>query len=168
MKKENTVTMPKFVWVFIIALYVIVGFLYAAGNSVTPTGTVTVPNSCTFGGSPSTLSFGSISAGTNIGTTVLLTVTNNGNIDSNILVYGGNWVGQTTTTANFMVGNTVWNPTTGLAWASANKLDYAPSVDTQIAVTAGGGTGSIYFGLAIPAYTTPQNYNQIITISSSC
>ncbi|MGA3020332.1 MAG: hypothetical protein ABSD68_00045 [Candidatus Micrarchaeales archaeon] len=153
----------------VIALFTVTEFLYGAGNSITPTGTVTVvsPSSCTFSESTETLAFGSIAQGFSISTTSALTVTNSGNMNSNILVYGGNWVGQRDATANFMVGNTVWSPISGIAWASANQLTYSPSVDTQIAVTAGG-TNTIYFGLAIPAYTPPQSYNQIITVSSSC
>jgi hypothetical protein len=167
--KNQAYATPKLVWVFIITLYAIIGFLYAAGNSITSTGTVTVPNSCTFSGSTPTLTFGSIAAGSSTGTTtVALTMTNAGNVASNVLVFGGNWIGQTDLTANFMVGNTVWAPNSGVAIASANQLTYSPSINTYVTAAAGGGTGTIYFGLSIPQYTAAQNYNQIITVSSSC
>jgi hypothetical protein len=127
-----------------------------------------IPSTCTFT-SPSTLSFGDIGHGfSTITTSVQLQITNTGNTNSNILIYGGNWIGQKTATANFMVMNTVWTPTSGVAIANANQLTYSPSYDTFVTVPASGGTGSIYLGLSVPQYQAPQDYNQIITVSSSC
>lgn len=130
--------------------------------------------SCGFTTSTYNIVFGSISAGTNIATTIGVTITNGGTGTSNILVQGEpsytgfvGWNGITNSQYGFGLSNTVWSATASKAWASATPLT-SSLVDTLMPVSASGGTATIYWGQQIPLYQPPQTYNGIIQLSSSC
>jgi hypothetical protein len=64
------------------------------------------------------------------------------------------------------VTNTVWSKTAGTTYASATSLT-STSIDTLIPVAASS-SNNVYFGLGVPLYQAPQNYNGIIYIQNNC
>ncbi len=136
------------------------GYL-VAGNTTTITFSP-VTNTCTISLSPSTINFGKLNAGSNIATTNAITDSNLGNTNAYMLVYGGNWIGS----AQFGVSNTTWASSSGVQFATANKLSATPS-NTLLVVPASG-SNTIYFGLEVPNGAPAGSYSQTITIENSC
>ena len=85
----------------------IIGILFAGGNTDAVTASVTINNYCSFTVSNTAINFGSMNPGANTITTANdITVTDTGNIGSNILTSGNSW---TFGSNSFGVQNTVWS-----------------------------------------------------------
>ncbi len=115
------------------------------------------------------ISFGTISPGSNSPTSNVVAVNDpGGNVQANVLVDGTDW---TTGSSNFGVSNTLWNPTS-LGTYAGNALTNALAPTSIIipAPSVGSPTTSnnIYFGLGVPAGTTAGAYTQNILIENSC
>jgi PGF-pre-PGF domain-containing protein len=97
-------------------------------------------------------------------------VVDSGTAASNIIVYGTNWI-STTSSASFLVGNTLWSatssPTSAIGTQLGNLITNPSGQDTLIPLKAGGGN-VIYFGLNVPPGQAAGAYNQLITIATSC
>ena len=143
----------------------IAGLLFAGGGTDAVTASVTINNYCTFTVSNTAINFGSMNPGTTTATTAngVVTVTDTGNIGSNILTSGTSWAFNSNT---FGVTNTVWSPSSSTVYASANLLT-GSSFDTKIVVTTTA-TNTIYYGLGIPAGQAPGTYSQTIDVISTC
>ena len=142
----------------------IAGLLFAGGGTDAVTASVTINNYCSFTVSNSAINFGSMNPGANTVTTAnAITVTDTGNIGSNILTSGSSWVFNSNT---FGVTNTVWSTSSSTAYASANLLT-GSTVDTKMIVTTAT-PNTIYYGLGIPAGQAPGTYSQTIDVISSC
>ena len=142
----------------------IAGLLFAGGGTDAVTASVTINNYCSFTVSNSAINFGSMNPGANTVTTAnAITVTDTGNIGSNILTSGTTWTFGSNT---FGVQNTVWSPSSTTAYASANVLT-GSAVNTNIIVTTTA-TNTIYYGLGIPAGQAPGTYSQTIDVISTC
>jgi len=119
-----------------------------------------------------TINFGTVVASANVPTQFGVTDSDNGgNVAANMLVYGSDWVGPTTT---FGGSNTLWNPTP-LAIYGGNALTTnslspqntgivipAPTQSTQLT------SNYIYFGLGVPGGAPSGTYTQNIIIENSC
>ena len=139
-------------------------FASGGGNTNAISATVTVNNYCAFVTSNTAINFGSMNPGTTTATTANgITVTDTGNIGSNILTSGNSWVYNSN---SFGVQNTVWSASSSTAYASATPLTIT-STDTGIIVTTTA-TNTIYYGLGIPAGQAPGTYSQTIDVISSC
>lgn len=146
----------------------------ATGTTLTITANAVVPTFCGFTATGTTnLNFGSIQAGNNANTNLGLTFTNTGNQNTNVLVQGASvtgyagWNGVTTQSQGFAIANTKWS-LTSLGSYGGTVLTSSP-VDTGLVIITGSATtNSMYWGLAIPSYTTAQTYNTVITVTSSC
>ena len=143
----------------------IAGLLFAGGGTDAVTASVTINNYCTFTVSNTAINFGSMNPGTTTATTAngVVTVTDTGNIGSNILTSGNSWVYNSN---SFGVQNTVWSGSSSTAYASATPLTIT-STDTGIVVTTTA-PNTIYYGLGIPAGQAPGTYSQTIDVISSC
>ena len=144
----------------------IAGLLFAGvGGTDAVTASVTINNYCTFTVSNTAINFGSMNPGTTTATTAngVVTVTDTGNVGSNILTSGTTWTFGSNT---FGVQNTVWSPSSTTAYASANVLT-GSAVNTNIIVTTTA-TNTIYYGLGIPAGQAPGTYSQTIDVISTC
>ncbi|MGI0100572.1 MAG: hypothetical protein ACREBH_02535 [Candidatus Micrarchaeaceae archaeon] len=160
----------------VLSTYVVFG---AGGGTDAVTGKLTVNHYCsfttnvdaagiTFGG------LGGLNPGTNtIGTTNVITVTDTGNLASNILVSGSNWNYNSN---SFDVENTVWSATTNTAFSPSSVIGSLEtneiyltviSTDTNIPVNTLS-SNSIFFGVAVPAGQSPGTYTQTINVISSC
>jgi PGF-pre-PGF domain-containing protein len=97
-------------------------------------------------------------------------VVDSGTAASNIIVYGTNWI-STTSSASFLVGNTLWSatssPTSAIGTQLGNLITNPSGQDTLIPLKAGGGN-VIFFGLNVPPGQAAGAYNQLITIATSC
>jgi PGF-pre-PGF domain-containing protein len=118
---------------------------------------------CTISLSPNAISFGTLNPSTDTNTNVVVTDTNNGNRNSYMWVYGGNWL--LGSNFGFGVSNTLWDASsqtaylgTALSTTPANTLELVPASSSN----------SIYFGVGVPRGQTPNTYNQIITIENVC
>lgn len=142
----------------------IIGILFAGGNTDAVTASVTINNYCSFTVSNTAINFGSMNPGANTITTANdITVTDTGNIGSNILTSGNSW---TFGSNSFGVQNTVWSASSSTTYGAATPLT-GSSVDTHI-VVANSASNSIYYGLGIPAGQAPGTYSQTIDVISSC
>ena len=143
----------------------LIGNVFASGgNTNAISATVTVNNYCAFVTSNTAINFGSMNPGTTTATTANgITVTDTGNIGSNILTSGNSWVYNSN---SFGVQNTVWSGSSSTAYASATPLTIT-STDTGIVVTTTA-PNTIYYGLGIPAGQAPGTYSQTIDVISSC
>lgn len=142
-------------------------------NTATASLTANVQGVCYISLSSTQLNFGSIFAAANVPTNNAITDTDsNGNAAASVLVEGTNWyLNGNVLAANFLVGNTLWNPT-ALGAYSGNTLTNS-LVTTGITIVAPTQTSNsqnapIYFGLAVPGGTPAGAYGQTITIENSC
>ncbi|MDE1810700.1 MAG: hypothetical protein KGH66_01515 [Candidatus Micrarchaeota archaeon] len=137
-------------------------------NSVTAS--VTVPNNCITALSNTAIAFGTIIPPGNAPTTNLVTDTNDGNIEANILLDGTNWVYLGN---SFFAGNTFWDFSSHSAGVSYtyNTLGLATGnlINTfnQIANSA---SVNLYFGVSVNNGITQSAgaYTQTITIENGC
>jgi hypothetical protein len=130
--------------------------------------TVNIASTCTISLSPTTISFGSLAPTQSANTANGIVDTNTGGSPANIVVYGSNWIGPGS--ANFLVGNTLWDPTSQTSY-TGNALGLAPGTVTDIylpANVAGATTNNIYFGVHIPGAIQAGAYSQNIVIENSC
>ena len=135
----------------------------AGGNSSPVTASVTINNYCAFTVGNTAINFGALNPGSNtIYSSNVITVTDSGNLGSNILTSGNSWTFASNT---FGVTNTVWS-SANVLYGSGTALT-GTSADTAIVVTTSA-TNSIYFGLGVPAGQAPGTYSQTIEIISSC
>ena len=137
--RGRAIALAKYVLIFGMVLVSIVSIVYAGGGTLSETGSVTVPTSCTFSPNTATLGFGSIAAGSNIATTIALTITNTGNTNANILLSStstsGNWLYSSNSAFGFLYSNTVYSGGSSVAWGTANKLIFGSA---SIGTTATG------------------------------
>lgn len=142
------------------------GFVLGANSlSSNVIGTVTVPSTCFATVSPNAINFGSLAPTTQYAPANQVVDSNaGGNVAANIVVSGTDWT--TSGSGNFLVTNTVWNPTNTVTFTQSNDLTLLP-VDTKIQMSAGG-SGNIFFGVQIPSGQAVGTYTQTITIESSC
>jgi PGF-pre-PGF domain-containing protein len=135
-------------------------------NSVN-SGVITIEQAnCAISLSTNSINFGALNSSSSIATTNVITDSNSGSVNANILVYGGNWLVESTGANGFGVSNTSYSSTYNVAYSNANKLS-STATDTLIVVPASG-SNTIYFGLRIPSGTPPMPYTQTITIENSC
>jgi hypothetical protein len=119
-------------------------------------------NTCTISLSTSAINFANVGPGNNIAATNAVTDDNTGNSNAYMYIYGGNWIGP----AQFGVSNTIWAPSSGVPFASANMLSAAP--ENTLLLVPSSGSNTIYFGLGVPAGTPAGYYSQNIMIENSC
>jgi hypothetical protein len=133
-------------------------------SSGSVTASVNVPLYCGITLNPTSISFGSVSPGSNVPTNVLVTDTNSaGNTQANVLIEGGNWI---SVSSSFGVSNTLWDSTTQTTYTgNALTLSLASTGET---LSASAGSNTLYFGLAVPASQAAGVYSQTITIENSC
>ncbi|MCL4404702.1 hypothetical protein M1583_01795, partial [Candidatus Marsarchaeota archaeon] len=137
------------------------------------TADVQVGSVCYISLSPTSISFGSVVANSNVPTNVLVTDTDTGgNAAATLLVNGTNWfLNGNSLATSFGVSNTLWDSGTQTIYtgnALSNTL-----VSTGITIAAPSSTtpstsNSIYFGLGIPGGTPAGVYEQTITLENSC
>ena len=142
-----------------------VGVAHAYTNSSDITATVTVPSVCTVSLNTSTISFSSVSPGTDTGSTnQVVNVTNSGNAQAtNVTIKGTAWSDGGSNT--MPVGQTEWG-TSGFAYGSGTALTTSDAV-----VTNNLGAGSsvlIYFGVGVPSGQAAATYTQTITVTMNC
>jgi hypothetical protein len=126
--------------------------------------TVNVPGVCFIGVSPTSVGFGSLQINSNAPANTQITDTDAyGNVNANILLYGSNWIGPGT--ANFLVSNTIWSET---PQSSYTGTPLALAIQDTGVIVPGGGSNSVYFGLAIPPSTPGGSYTQNIVFENSC
>ncbi len=148
----------------ILAIFgLVAGIVLATGTTDLVSASVTINSYCSFTVSNTAIDFGSLFPGNTIPTDNVITVSDTGNIGSNILTSGSNWAFASNT---FGVTNTVWSPTSGTTYASATPLT-GTTTDTKIVVTTTT-SNDIYYGLGIPAGEAPGTYSQTINVISSC
>ncbi|MEM3460248.1 MAG: hypothetical protein QXO24_03420 [Candidatus Micrarchaeaceae archaeon] len=139
--------------------------LASATNSVAANATFSanVQGVCYISLAPTSISFGSLYANTNsIYTSQNVVDTNGGNVNAQILVYGGNWIGP----SQFGLSNTTWASSNNVAYASGRPLTASPTpTGIYIAPQA---SNSIYFGLGVPGGVAAGSYSQNIIIQNSC
>ena len=132
-----------------------------AGNTVQVTFT---PATCGIDVSDNNIAFGTVYPSTSLPTDNSVAVTDVGNVNSILFVYGNNWASGP---LNFGVSNTVYSKTSGTPWGSATPLGTLPA-NTGILLPAGSGN-DIYFGLGVPTGQSPSpSYTQTITLETSC
>ncbi len=125
---------------------------------------VNVPLYCGITLSPTSISFGSVSPGSNVPTNVLVTDTNSaGNTQANVLIDGTAW---TSSSSSFGVGNTEWDTTSQTTYTGTALTSSLASTGETLSASAGSNT--LYFGLAVPASQAAGVYSQTITIENSC
>ena len=136
--------------------------------------TANVQSACFISLNTASIDFGSLDPNANVPTANQIIDTNQGgNVASNILVEGGNWISGSN---NFYVANTLWNPTSasaGTGNALALYTGLSSLVDTLIQVAAPTlstptTSSNIYFGMEIPGGTPAGIYTQNIVYGYSC
>ena len=148
----------------------IVTFQATTTSTTTSTSTTTtILPTCGITASNTLVNFGTIGLGLNVATGNLIVASNTGNTASNILIeYTTNWAGMTDSTRTYSGSNTVWSANLNTAYASATPLT-ASFVDTLIVLPAGS-SNNIYLGSAVPNNNllTPQSYNSVLLLETSC
>ena len=143
------------------------GIAYAAGNTVAITGSVTINHYCAFTTNTAAIVFGGstgLNPGSNTGTMAnTISVTDTGNLNSNILTSGTTWTFGSNT---FGVSNTEYSASAATSYGSGTALS-ASSTDTNIPVNTVS-ANTISYGLGVPNGQAPGTYTQTIDVISSC
>ena len=126
---------------------------------------VVVGSACEISLSPAAISFGTLNPGTDTNTNVVVTDTNNGNLNSYMWVYGGNWL--LGSNFGFGVSNTLWDASSQTGYLGA-ALSTTPANTAELVGFGPSNSNSIYFGLGIPNGQGAGTYNQIITLLNVC
>jgi len=142
------------------------GGIAFANYSNTVTATLNVPAICTVALSTTLVNFGSVPITGNAPTANAVGDTNDGNIASNILLDGTNWISGG---SNFFVSNTIWDFTTHAGGVKGNTLGLATGnlVDTQNVIGIGQ-LVNLFFGTQVPSQQAAGTYTQTITIENEC
>ncbi len=181
-KRNNMVAVTTVAVSFLMAASILAEFAmlqaYAFSNASSVNvinAMITVTGSCFISLNTNVINFGQIPAGSNTARTLNDITVNDpfGNIAANVLISGTNWI-STSSSANFFVSNTIWNPTNDFL-ANGNALLLFPSqpTDTKIEIPAPNVINPntdnlIYFGLYIPTLTALGVYTQNIVLENSC
>ena len=133
--------------------------------------TANVQSACFISLNTASIDFGSLDPNANVPTANQIIDTNQGgNVASNILVEGGNWISGSN---NFLPENTLWDVSSDATY-TGNALSAIPTVtDTHIQIVAGtiaspNPAASIYFGVGVPAGQVAGAYTQNIVLENLC
>ncbi len=130
---------------------------------------VAAPQTCTISLGTNLIAFGSLYPGNTAETNMLVTDTNVGNTNANILVGGSNWVHAA---HSFPVGNTLWDVTSDLSYMGNSLQPYPLSMAATNTVAYPAYIPSIYnalyFGLGVPLSAVAGAYTQNIVVENSC
>ncbi len=146
----------------LIALNVYLSPALSANTQENLNANVVVSSTCEIGLNTGVINFGSLNGGQSTNTNSLVTDTNNGNANTYLWVYGGNWIAGVT---NFGVSNTLWDRTSDSSFIG-NALTLTPANTAEYIPTTA--SNNIYFGVQIPSAQAAATYNQLITILNTC